>query len=169
MIRRAHFDDLDALLEMERAASTASFAHIFPAHLPFPADDVLARWAVRLDDPTQTVLIAEMAGERAGYVAVGGGWLNHLGVVPDHWGSGLADVLHDAALAALAAEGADTSYLWVLVDNHRARRFYRRRGWRETDFVEAEVFEPFPLKLQMWRAMRPTGDGGLPALAAPGP
>lgn len=138
---------------MERAASTAAFAHIFPDHLPFPADDVLARWAIVLDDPTVTVWIVEEKGLPVGYAAVGDGWLRHLGVVPSRWGTGLADTLHDAVLAALTTAGTQTSYLWVLVDNHRARRFYRLRGWVETDIVEAEVFEPFPLKMQMYRKM----------------
>ena len=45
---------------------------------------------------------------------------------PDEWGTGTANRLIAAALAALP-DG--TVRLWVLADNHRARRFYERHGF----------------------------------------
>jgi GNAT superfamily N-acetyltransferase len=151
VIERAGSADLLSLTEMEQAASSTALSHIYPADLPFPADDVLARWALVLEDPSSVVLLARLDGEPVGYAAVGGEWLRHFGVVPSHWGAGVADALHAAALAEFAAAGVRTSYLWVLVDNHRARRFYHRHGWVETDVRDTEVFEPHPTKLMMRR------------------
>ncbi|MDQ3592304.1 MAG: GNAT family N-acetyltransferase [Actinomycetota bacterium] len=150
-MRPAKTDDLMSLLEMERATNTVALAHVFPADLPFPSDDVLAQWRIVLDDPTSTVLIDEMDTGPVGYVAFGGGWLLHLGVVPSWWGSGRAKTLHAAAVAGLIAAGARTTYLWVLAENHRARAFYARQGWQETGMREPSAYVPHPVKVQMTR------------------
>ena len=44
-----------ALRDLERSASRTGLAHVF-GELPYPDDDVLARWALLLDDPTVVVL-----------------------------------------------------------------------------------------------------------------
>jgi GNAT superfamily N-acetyltransferase len=152
VIRRASGDDLVRLFDLEKAASTAGLAHIFGPDLPFPDDDVLARWRLVLDEPGMTVLIDEALARPVGYAAFAGGWLRHFWVHPDWWGTGRASVLHARALAEMAAAGATTTYLWVLVDNRRARAFYRREGWEETAVRETEVFAPYPEKLQMTRS-----------------
>lgn len=154
MIRRATQDDLPALLEMERAASSTGLAHIFGSDLPFPADDVLARWRIVLDDRDLVTLVDEDESGPVGYAAYGDEWLRHFGYVPRLWGSGRAGALHDAVLTGLAAQGALTSYLWVLVGNRRARSFYARHGWRDSRVREHEVFEPYPEKMQMTRALQ---------------
>ena len=153
MIRHATDDDLLTLLELEREASSTGLGHIFGPHLPFPADDVLARWRIVLDNPATTTLIDEDETGPVGYAAYGEGWLHHLGIRPRLWGTGRADLLHGAVLDGLSAQGVSTSYLWVLVDNHRARSFYARRGWEETGVREPEVFEPFPVKIQLRRSL----------------
>ncbi len=151
MIRGAAEDDLLALLDLEQQASSAGLAHIFGPDRPFPADDVLARWRIVLDDPALVTLIDVDESGPVGYAAYGDGWLRHFGYLPRCWGSGRADRLHDAVLTGLAGQGVGTAYLWVLVDNHRARAFYERRGWTDTGVRESEVFEPFPPKLQLSR------------------
>jgi GNAT superfamily N-acetyltransferase len=101
-----------------------------------------------------TVLL-DCAGARpVGYAAFADGWLRHFGVHPAWWGTGRATDLHARALADLEAAGATTTHLWVLVENFRARAFYRREGWEETSIREAEVFEPYPVKMQMTRSRR---------------
>lgn len=144
---------MHALCSMERAASGTALAHIF-ADIAFPHDDVLTRWQLVLDDPSADVIVDEVDGQLVGYAAYGDGWLRHFGVVPEHWGSGRAQALYTAVLARAAEAGAPTSYLWVLVDNHRARAFYRRLGWHDTDVSEQETFPPYPLKTQMTRPTR---------------
>jgi len=51
-------------------------------------------------------------------------------VAPDHWSTGTGRALMDQVLAAVLAEGHGRIILWVLRDNHRARRFYERAGFR---------------------------------------
>ena len=52
--RRATPADAVALRDLERIASQTGLAHVF-GHLPYPDGDVLARWALLLDDPTVVV------------------------------------------------------------------------------------------------------------------
>ncbi len=153
VIRLAGGADAEALYTMERATSTFGLTHVFGA-VPFPDDDVMARWRLVLEDPSATVLIDEDANGPVGYAAYGDGWLRHLGLLPELWGSGRARVLHNEVIRRSTADGAPASYLWVLVDNHRARAFYARLGWRETGEREPEVFAPFPVKMVMGRPTR---------------
>lgn len=148
MIRIATAVDADLLCALERAASTAGLSHVF-GEIPFPDADVLARWAIVLDDPAATVLIDEEDGEPVGYAAVAGNWLQHLGVVPAWWGTGRGNALYGAALDVMGRTGASEYRLWVLVENQRARAFYARRGWVDTDIREIEEFAPYPERMQM--------------------
>ena len=56
--RRATAEDAVALRDLERVASRTGLAHVF-GELPYPDDDVLARWALLLDDPEVTVEVVE--------------------------------------------------------------------------------------------------------------
>ena len=62
--------------------------------------------------------------------------------MPERWGSGVADALHDAALAAL---GCAEVKLWVLEENARARRFYEKRGWVRNGETRVVEYPPHPL------------------------
>lgn len=154
MIRRATDEDLEALTAMEERASSAALAHVFPPDLPFPLDDVRARWSLVLDDPSQHVLVSERSGQPVGYAAFGGGWLQHFGVVPELWGSGCAVELHEAVVRGLSGSETSRARLWVLVENHRARSFYRREGWVDSDITEPTGYPPHPPKMQMTLALR---------------
>ncbi|HEY5875228.1 MAG TPA: GNAT family N-acetyltransferase, partial [Ilumatobacteraceae bacterium] len=55
--------------------------------------------------------------------------LERLYVDPSRWGSGIGGMLHDAAVRAARQRGVCGVNLWVLVQNHRARAMYERRGW----------------------------------------
>lgn len=150
VIRQANRHDVHGLYVMERAASSSGLAHIF-GDTPFPADDVLARWRLVIDDPSVTVLIDELDSIPVGYAAFGDGWLRHFAMAPKLWGTGRSEDLHAAVIELSTAAGSPSSYLWVLVDNLRARAFYARLGWRDTGIREPEVFAPYPCKMQMHR------------------
>jgi RimJ/RimL family protein N-acetyltransferase len=149
VIRRARLDDLVTLLELEKAASTVALAHVFGPDIPFPDDDVLARWRIVLDALDVTVLIDEEGAEPVGYAAYGDGWLRHFGYIPEWWGTGRAQELHAAVMDGLLAEGISPLRLWVLVENRRARAFYTRLGWYDSGVREQEVFAPYPQKMEM--------------------
>jgi GNAT superfamily N-acetyltransferase len=113
-------------------------------------------------DPTTWVLIAFSQGVPVGHVAFiparmppngepRAGWrawaaipgLAHLWqlfVLPDWWGSGVAPLLHDAAIAEMRAEGYSDARLFTPSLQTRARRFYERRGWLAQGETWSEEF-----------------------------
>ena len=127
------------LAEIQEEASLAGAAHIYPPELyPFPRDAVRERWAAfdgwTVVDPN-------------GFAAVADGWLEALYVRPAAWGTGLADRLHDAAVAELRRRGTARARLWVLELNPRPRRFYERHGWRPDGSSRVVEFPPHPTDL----------------------
>jgi diamine N-acetyltransferase len=87
-------------------------------------------------------LLAEIAGEPAGHVALfpywqpgGAVYLWQLFVRPAWWGSGLAAGLHDAFVAEARRRGYREAHLHTPAGHVRARRFYERRGWRPTGSI----------------------------------
>ena len=116
-----------------------------------------ASWERRLASPAprEFVLVAEVDGRVAGFVsgrpatpeedddpARVACWEN-LYMAPEHLGSGVGLVLHDATVQAAAERGFSEVILFVFEANDRARRFFDRRGWtadggrRVTDDVAA--------------------------------
>jgi GNAT superfamily N-acetyltransferase len=55
--------------------------------------------------------------------------LRNLFVDREHWGTGLARDLHDAAVAAARERGYSAMRLFTPAAHGRARRFYEREGW----------------------------------------
>jgi GNAT superfamily N-acetyltransferase len=126
-VRAAFRRDLDAIVAVNRAAATRAYALIFPDQ-PYPEDGVRARYQRLLSDRRARLFVAEEAGRAVGYAAARPGRIEALYVVPQHWGTGVADVLYERA-AEIAGSKAT---LWVLRDNVRGRRFWERLGWRAT-------------------------------------
>jgi len=138
-IRPSGRDEAETHLALQRAASLAGFAHVFPPELyPFPDDEVRERWRTF----TGAVIVAERAGRPVGMAAFEACWLGGLYVVPEEWGSGVAGELHDAAVAAMP--DCPELRLWTLEANHRARRFYERRGWRLNGETRIVPYPPNP-------------------------
>lgn len=115
--------DLDAIVAINRASATAAYTPIF-GDAPYPEDGVRRRYTRLLADPEVEVLIA---GD-LGYAAARRGHIEALYVVPEAWGTGVADKLYER-IAKVAGVPAT---LWVLEANERGRRFWERRGWRPT-------------------------------------
>jgi GNAT superfamily N-acetyltransferase len=148
-IRPARPDDLESLLEIQRAAAVTAFSHIFPQdRYPFPADDIREIWRATLFDPQVELYLAEAGGEPAGSVSVDDTFLRTLYVVPQHQGAGVGSALHDFALERLRARGCSTARLWTLEENWDARRYYERRGWVLTDETRVVPFPPNPIDVQ---------------------
>ena len=153
MFRQATHEDLSALTDLERAANLAALGHVFPAdRYPFPEGDVLARWALVLDEPGVTVLVrdAESGGVDA-LAAYDDGQLRHLAVRPDQWGRGLASTLIATVLAAMGRRGTTDAELWCLVDNHRARGLYEHLGWQATTDRQEAPWPPHPTEMRYRR------------------
>ena len=139
--RRATSDDVVALRDLERIASQTGLAHVF-GDLPYPDDDVLARWTLLLDDPEVVVDVVE---DEQGLVALSahdGSALRHLAVRPDHWNAGLGRE------GFMRAQAAGARRLWVLDDNHRARRLYESFGWAATGVTQECPWPPYPTEVE---------------------
>ena len=69
-------------------------------------------------------------------------------VLPQWWGTGVAGLLHDAAIDEMRARSFEQARLFTPSAHARARRFYERRGWTD---VDAEWNEWFQLELTEYR------------------
>lgn len=154
MFRTATDHDLLDLAELERDANLAALGHVFaPERHPFPFDDVLARWRLVLGDPSATVLVHDRpdgAGLSA-VVAFDDTWVRHVAVHPQDWGRGLATAGIDIALRSMARRGTAVASLWVLEENHRARRLYGHLGWAPTDDMREAPWPPHPSEIRYTR------------------
>lgn len=163
MFREATIEDLSALRDLERDANLAGLAHVFaPERYPFPDHDVLARWALVLDEPGVDVLVRD---------AVAGGGLDvlaahdtrslrHLAVHPRRWGTGLATAAIETVLRAMGERGTTTAELWCLEENHRARRLYAHLGWSAGTDRRPAPWPPHPTEMRYARAVpRSSRDG----------
>ena len=89
------------------------------------------------------VIVAEIAGEIAGFAAVVGGELDGLFVEPDLWGHGIGRTLVDAATHEARKKGLSLK----VIANPRARRFYESCGFT----IEGEEQTRFGPALRMTR------------------
>jgi tRNA dimethylallyltransferase len=145
-LRAAGPEDAEAVFQIQREASLAGLAHIYPPErYPYPAEEVRRHWREALANGVTRVVVAEQGGRVLGFASRTRDRLDGLYVVPDAWGSGLAGRLHDEALRGIAASGEPVARLWVLEHNGRARRFYERRGWTPDGTERVVPFPPHPL------------------------
>jgi diamine N-acetyltransferase len=146
VLREAAAGEARLIADLQERASVAALAHVFPPELyPYPRQAIAERWSAALEDAQTRIVIAESKGHPVGVAGVRLEWLDGLYVVPDRWGMGVADLLHDRALELVRELGSSRSHLWVLEENVRARRFYERRGWRENGQTRVVPYPPNPL------------------------
>ncbi|MEO0492370.1 MAG: GNAT family N-acetyltransferase [Actinomycetota bacterium] len=108
----------------------------------FPDTHRTGRQIVEESEARYRRLVAELDGTVLGYVAAeiqadGSGYIDYLGVEPDHQRGGVGTALVAAAATALRAAGAGTLHLTVREANTVARGLYGRLG-----FVEDVVLVP---------------------------
>lgn len=72
-------------------------------------------------------------------------------VAPDLIGTGIGRGLLTEAHAAMTGRGFETSALWVLQDNLRARRFYERAGYRADGATQDDVYDDVTLSELRYR------------------
>lgn len=146
MIREARPDEAPVLAAIQRDASLAALAHVFPPELyAYPIDDVTRRWEESLADEAVTVLVAQEDGAPTGVAGCRSEWLDGLYVLPEWWCRGVGRALHDEVLDRLRTEACERCHLWVLEDNDRARQFYERLGWAENGTSRVVPFPPNPI------------------------
>jgi len=123
VLRPMHRGDLDAVAAMEEI--------LFGAEAWSP--ELLAT-ELATDPGSRYYVVAEDEGVIAGYgglLAQRGGQADvlTLAVAADRWGEGIGGALLDGLLSEAARRGCTEVFLEVRVDNDRAQRLYRRRGF----------------------------------------
>ena len=93
------------------------------------------RWRAFLADPGgQRALVIGDGRGVVGYVWVanheGTGEVRAIYLDPAVWSKGMGALLLQAGEQELIEMGTTWGFLWVLRDNHRARQFYERMGWK---------------------------------------
>ncbi|MGX4692948.1 N-acetyltransferase family protein [Streptomyces sp. JNUCC 63] len=130
---------------MVRARST-----YYPDGIPDAEVDWTARWRQAIENPDGHVLCVVGQGRTVGVAsfrtppdsAADTVTLFQFHVDPGHWRSGIGTALHAACAEQWRTDGRRTAVLEVHADNHRAQRFYTRRGWtpdREHPLAEGDT------------------------------
>jgi putative acetyltransferase len=130
IIRGALPSDIFAMAEVTAASYAAGFADILGAEALAKRDAAFFR--DRFRDAWPHMRVAEERGRLLGVTLVTDRHLDMLFVDPEVIGAGVGAAL----LADVEAHGAAT--LECFRDNHGARRFYERHGWRLADEYERE-------------------------------
>lgn len=121
-IREMTEEDIPAVMEIERAC------------FPVPWSESLMR-ALLCMPQTTVCLVAETGARVCGYVTAAFGYeelhILSLAMSPDRRGTGGADMLLAGAIERGRPRGCLAVILEVRERNERARRFYRRNGFRE--------------------------------------
>lgn len=108
----------------------------------------VARARATLANPPEDACawVAGREGVIVGMAIASDAELRDLYVVPAAWGTGVAAELMGAALAWIAARGAQEALLWVGEENLRARRFYEREGWTAEGGTRTSPLGPVELR-----------------------
>jgi GNAT superfamily N-acetyltransferase len=153
-IVRATVEDAERCFGIARAAAIAGFQDAFPPGLyAFPDAAMRADWLSALTDPNGETYIAFEVDEAVGVVSVSDGVLQTLYVMPEVWSRGIGSALHDLALDRLRQANVQQARLWTLTENHRARAFYEKRGWRLTGRTRVVPFPPHPIDVEYARQL----------------
>lgn len=153
-MRDARPEDAPAIATLFAQSFTDTFGPLYePADLAsFLAGADAAAFGAELADPDFDFQLAEAGDSLAGFVklgppslavepAPGSLELRQLYVLGPWQGSGIAARLFDWTAERARRRGAHHLQLSVYVDNHRARRFYERRGFAivgRCDFMVGE-------------------------------
>lgn len=145
-VRRARLEDAEGFVRSYEASWDATLAPLVGKGLNefVPYEQRLTAYRAGFDSPPPDagIWVAEAEDEIVGTAVRRAAELSALYVVPDAWGTGVAQALMAAALEAIRAEGHDEASLWVGTDNVRARRFYEREGWVATDETRPSQLGP---------------------------
>ncbi|KLK94200.1 hypothetical protein AA309_04330 [Microvirga vignae] len=130
IVRPARAEDILALAEVAARSYSVSFGTILEPEVL--ATRNAAFFAERFRSSCECMLIAEQNGKIAGFLLMTDGHIDMLFMDPAVSGQG------GGARLLEAAEKRGAKSLECFRDNHGARRFYERHGWRVTRRYERE-------------------------------
>ena len=146
---RATVEDAELCFRIASASALAGFQHVFPPdRYEYPAETIRADWISALENPDGETYIAFDEDEAVGVISLSDGVLQTLYVMPERWGRGVGNTLHDFALDRLRETNVQEARLWTLTENHRARAFYEKRGWSLTGRTRVVPFPPYPIDVE---------------------
>jgi ribosomal protein S18 acetylase RimI-like enzyme len=146
VIRPAQLEDAETLARVHVRTWQAAYRHIFPPERldALEPERRIDGWRRMLASDMAT-FVDDVDGVVRGFVGVSAsedhaalGELFMIYVLPEAWGTGVADELIECGERELRARGFEEAVLSVLADNPRAERFYERHGWHRTDLYEGE-------------------------------
>ena len=149
-VRPADLTEIDHLAKLWFDGWRDAHELIVPAELT--RRRTLASFRDRLHAGIAHVRAIGLPGAAAGFSMLKGDELYQLYVSSDWRGRGAAVALIDDAEAHLAERGVAVAWLACAIGNHRAARFYEKRGWRRTGTIANQVETAegvFPL--DVWR------------------
>lgn len=107
------------------------------------------QWVSNLDNPDRKTLICMEGDKYIGTSSFGQSRLEKLSnwgeiisiyLLPEYMGKGYGKILLQTSVSELKKLGYEDVFLWVLRENNRARRFYERFGFTETeDYLETYI------------------------------
>jgi RimJ/RimL family protein N-acetyltransferase len=147
--RLATVGDVDNILDVQQPGAVRGLGHIFPQErYPFPREAIAERWRREIADPGIAAYVStDDHGRITGFAVRREDEFLHFGTAVEMWGTGLAGWLHDQVLATYP-RSLRRIRLRVLVENQRARRFYEKCGWTETDVRSTTQFPPHPVLME---------------------
>lgn len=154
LLRNMTIADVPAVLGVQEPGAARGLADVFPQDsYPFPRDAIARRWQTELADPEIDSVVIQRHDVVVGFAAIRGDELLHFGVAVELWGSGLAQLAHDAVLDRMHARGVVRAWLRVFTENGRGRRFYEKLGWTQTGERTYSTLAPYPELLHYERSV----------------
>lgn len=140
-LRRAEAEDAATIAHIQHASWQSAYLGMLPHEILVGMDEAQGTsfWQKILDRPERydSVLVAELEQEALGFVSFGpirqrvpgyAGEFYALYVLPEAQGCGVGTALMAQAARILVRRRWASATVWVLEDNHLARRFYERLG-----------------------------------------
>jgi len=156
----AHVADV---LAVQEPGAVVTMADVFPQdRYPFPRAALSERWLREIADPDCACFVVVVDDLVSGFAATRGDELFHFGIAMQHWGSGLANEVHDAVLARIEDAGFERAWADVYAGNTRARRFYEKLGWTATGARSRGPMPPHAELLRYERALGASAAGTVP-------
>jgi GNAT superfamily N-acetyltransferase len=146
IISKATSFDLPAIAQIHRKARQQSMPWLPVLHTPeedywFFETRVFAE---------ETMWVASVGSEVAGFISFKDDWVNHLYVDPTHWRQNIGTNLLEQAKSS-----AETLQLWTFQQNQSARSFYTANDFEERELTDGQNNEEKTPDLRMeWRGIR---------------
>lgn len=150
-IRMAALEDAQAIAENHIRSWQEMYKEFIPESIlqDLSIEERTQQWSDLIKQNVK-VLVIEVNHKIVGFASIcafrdahgdgGKGEISAIYLHPDYWRLGLGTQLCLAALSELSSSGYKTIYLWVLSDNHQARKFYESLGFHNAGTTKMEEF-----------------------------